>query len=353
MGISLIQYRAAVGLHNIFLKAKELSCCLEGQFWSTLLFMFYLEAIYLPTLQRQIRLWQTNYFVRLWFTQICLYRFYLPLLIRLANDVETNPGPIFFMNSSGLTQREVSPSMSVLTHRLSQLGLRPVDVGGAGDCFFRAVSHQLFGTSDNHLQIRAVGIEHLRDHPEHFIESIVGHSWLHYLNNMGRQGTWCDNVIIQAVANAFNCTIHITESAENFSETTVIHPVGSQGMEGRPRTIYLGHLDEIHYVSTVENKQLNPDSQWSQTYVQSRTKVINDKNQMCTGSPGSSDASEKRKAYMREYMKRKRANSKFREEENTRNQQVRKENLEKTRKQQKEAFKNYKPSPTIPVITRP
>ena len=331
-----------MGLHNIFLKAKELSCCLEGQFWSTLLFMFYLEAIYLPTLQRQIRLWQTNYFVRLWFTQICLYRFYLPLLIRLANDVETNPGPIFFMNSSGLTQREVSPSMSVLTHRLSQLGLRPVDVGGAGDCFFRAVSHQLFGTSDNHLQIRAVGIEHLRDHPEHFIESIVGHSWLHYLNNMGRQGTWCDNVIIQAVANAFNCTIHITESAENFSETTVIHPVGSQGMEGRPRTIYLGHLDEIHYVSTVENEQLNTDSQWSQTYVQSRTKVINDKNQMCTGSPGSSDASEKRKAYMREYMKRKRANSKFREEENTRNQQVRKENLEKTRKQQKEAFKNYK-----------
>ena len=247
------------------------------------------------------------------------------------------------MNSSDLTQRGVSPSMTVLTYRLSQLGLRPVDVGGAGDCFFRAVSHQLFGTADNHLQIRAVGIEHLRDHPEHFIESIVEHSWLYYLNNMGRQGTWCDNVIIQAVANAFNCTIiHITESAENFSETTVIHPVGSQGMEGRPRTIYLGHLDEIHYVSTVENEQLNTDSQWSQTYVQSRTKVINDKNEMCTSSPGSSDASEKRKAYMREYMKRKRANSQFRQEENAMNQQKRKGNLEKTRKQQKEAFKTYK-----------
>ena len=342
MGISLIQYRAAVGLNNIFLKAKELSCRLRGRLWSTLLFMFYLEAIYLPTLQRQVRLWQTNYFVRLWFTQMCLYRLYLPLLIRLANDVETNPGPIFSMNSSDIIQKGVSPSMSVLTYRLSKLGLRPVDVGGAGDCFFRAVSHQLFGTSDNHLQIRAVGIEHLRDHPEHFIESIVEHSWLHYLNNMGRQGTWCDNVIIQAVANAFNCTIHITESAENFSETTLIHPVGSQGIEGRPRTIYLGHLDEIHYVSTVENEQLlNTASQRSQTYVQSKTKVINDKHQVCTSSSDSGDASEKRKAYMREYMKRKRANSQFREVENARNQQKRKENLEKRRKQQKEAFKKY------------
>ena len=30
---------------------------------------------------------------RLWLTQIYLYRFYIPELIRLANDVETNPGP--------------------------------------------------------------------------------------------------------------------------------------------------------------------------------------------------------------------------------------------------------------------
>ena len=29
----------------------------------------------------------------LWFTQIYLYRFYIPELIRLANNVETNPGP--------------------------------------------------------------------------------------------------------------------------------------------------------------------------------------------------------------------------------------------------------------------
>jgi len=50
MMISLMQYRASVGLHDVFLKAKELSHCVKGHFWLTLLFMFYLEAIYLPAL---------------------------------------------------------------------------------------------------------------------------------------------------------------------------------------------------------------------------------------------------------------------------------------------------------------
>ena len=178
--ISLMQYRASVGLHDNFLKAKELSHCLKGQFWSTLLFMFYLETIYLPLLQRQVRLWQMNYYVGLRFTQMWLYRFYFPLLIRLANDVETNPGPLFFVESSEIVKSnhmssEInqtcnSPSMSMLAFRLARLGLRPLDVGGAGDCFFRAVSHQLYGTAAYHLEVRAVGIEHLRYHPESFTD---------------------------------------------------------------------------------------------------------------------------------------------------------------------------------------
>lgn len=142
-----------MGLHNIFLKAKEISHCVKGEFWSILLYMFYLEVIYLPILQQKGRLWQANYYRNLWFTQMCLYRIYLPLLIRLANDVETNPGPSLLTGTSNPQSALERSDMSVLTFRLSQLGLRPLDVGGAGDCFFRAVSHQLYGTADYHLQV--------------------------------------------------------------------------------------------------------------------------------------------------------------------------------------------------------
>ncbi|XP_078383037.1 uncharacterized protein LOC144665645 [Oculina patagonica] len=361
--ISLMQYRMAVGLHYAFLKAREISRCVKGQFWSTLLFMFYLEAIYLPVLQRQVRLWQMNYYVRFWFTQMWLNRFYLPMLIRLANDVETNPGPFFSVDASKTVKSDHGSSMMVLALRLSQLGLKPLDVGGAGDCFFRAVSHQLYGTAAYHSQVRAVGIEHLRNHPEHFIESNVEYSWLEYLNNMSRQGTWCDNLIIQAVANALNCTIYITESAENFAESNIIHPADTRE---RPRTtIYIGHLDEIHYVSTAptENEECNLlYGQQSQMGTPSKlpaveseertlfndnaqagvTQIVSPILQKYSDTAPINDRVEKRRTYIRQYMQKKRADRQFRERENKQKQQKRRENLENSRENQREAFTSYK-----------
>ena len=92
-----------------------------------------------------------------------------------------------------------------LTERLAQISLMPYEVGGSGDCFFKSVSHQLYGTPELHLQIRTAGIRHLNDHPEFYIESISNNCWENYIQQMSTPGTWCDNIIIQAVANAYNC----------------------------------------------------------------------------------------------------------------------------------------------------
>ena len=54
--------------------------------------------------------------------------------------------------------------------RLGELGLQSIDVGaGAGDCFFRSVSHQLCGNSNHHMRIRTAGVQFMRDSPERFI----------------------------------------------------------------------------------------------------------------------------------------------------------------------------------------
>ena len=39
-----------------------------------------------------------------------------------------------------------------LSDKLKHVSLKPHDVGGSGDCFFRSVSHQLYGTADLHFQ---------------------------------------------------------------------------------------------------------------------------------------------------------------------------------------------------------
>ena len=93
MGNSLQQYRLVVGMHSLYLVAKEFRGCFKGKFWCSVLLLFYLEAIYLPVLKCLVYIYEMSVMNRLWLTQIYLYRFYIPELIRLANDIETNPGP--------------------------------------------------------------------------------------------------------------------------------------------------------------------------------------------------------------------------------------------------------------------
>ena len=117
------------------------------------------------------------------------------------------------------------------------------------ETFFKAVSHQLCGTPDCHFAIGDAVIQYLREYPEEFIESNVVNSWLGYLNTMSMQGTGCDGLIVQVVANALGITLHIIESHQNFTERTIIEPAVT--LQGEQRTIYLGRINEVNYVSRV------------------------------------------------------------------------------------------------------
>jgi len=65
---------------------------------------------------------------------------------------------------------------------------------------------------------------------------------------MSQQGTSYDNLIIQALADELNIRIHITESNPLFAEISVIEPVH---FTTDISAIHLGHIDVLHYVSTV------------------------------------------------------------------------------------------------------
>ena len=49
----------------------------------------------MPVLKRLVHIYVMSQISRLWLTQIYLYRFYIPELIRLVIDVQTNSGPGF------------------------------------------------------------------------------------------------------------------------------------------------------------------------------------------------------------------------------------------------------------------
>ena len=97
------------------------------------------------------------------------------------------------------------------------------------------------------MQVRSVGVQYMRDHPEGFVESNTENLWLRYLNNMCIQCTWADALIVQAVADALNVSIQIVESNPGFSPIITVNPVQERNSLS---TITIGHIDECHYVST-------------------------------------------------------------------------------------------------------
>ena len=86
--------------------------------------------------------------------------------------------------------------------------------------FFRAVSHQLYGDPSHHLFIRQAGVQYLSNNPEHCIESNTENSWNECINIMSMQGTWCNALFVQAVADCQNAAIQIIESHENLAGET-------------------------------------------------------------------------------------------------------------------------------------
>ena len=97
MSVSIEQYRARIGSRANFVKHRELKSHLKNDFWNTMLMLFYMNAFYLPTLKRLLLQRQSDNETVVWFIQtLYYYHIYVPLLLRLSNDVETNPGPTVY-----------------------------------------------------------------------------------------------------------------------------------------------------------------------------------------------------------------------------------------------------------------
>ena len=227
--------------------------------------------------------------------------------LMLSGDIELNPGPSYDV---------------LLEQRLRHFQLRPFDAGGDGDCFFRAVSHQLYGDPEHHLRVRAAGIAYMRDNPERFIESNTEISWLEYLNNMSMQGTWGDAIIIQAVADQLKIKIVIAETHEHFTEYSIVQAVSSTQ---QLTEVYLGHIDEYHYVSTLPCLAMSDLNQnhlnFSENVGRNQTTEISF-NQNVSTSTGkqatlSCQSKQQKKQYMNEYMRQKQAGQSIQAQINT------------------------------------
>ena len=106
-------------------------------------------------------------------------------------------------------------SMALLQAGLAQQGLKTLGCTSDGLCFFSSVAHQLYNDPSYRMNVRAAGVEYIRNNCQRFIGPVTEqYLWVSYLATLSHQHRWCHALIVQVVSDAFNVTIRITESIE-------------------------------------------------------------------------------------------------------------------------------------------
>lgn len=104
------------------------------------------------------------------------------------------------------------PSFS---RHLHSVGLTIRDVANDGNCFFRAVSDQLYGTEQSHQKLRQRACDYMIRHKEsfhHFVDD--EQSFDDYVNKMRTDGIWADHLELQAISMACKVNIRVHQSGK-------------------------------------------------------------------------------------------------------------------------------------------
>jgi hypothetical protein len=140
---------------------------------------------------------------------------------------------------------EVDAAAKVLRQALRNFGLRERKIAGDGNCQFRAVADQLFGSQDQHGAVRDCALEQMRARPDVYQGFAVGESFDEYLKRMASAGSWGDNLSLQAIADSYQIVINLITSFAAAKNLVVISPNRCDPVG----EIWLGFYAEFHYVS--------------------------------------------------------------------------------------------------------
>ncbi|XP_039042133.1 OVARIAN TUMOR DOMAIN-containing deubiquitinating enzyme 10-like [Hibiscus syriacus] len=130
-----------------------------------------------------------------------------------------------------------------LLSRLQLYGFDELKVQGDGNCQFRALSHQLYHTPDNHKYVRLQIVNQLKSNRETY-EGYVPMDYADYLKKMSKSGEWGDHVTLQAAADAYGLKIFVMTS---FKDTCYIEILPN--FRKSKGVIFLSFWAEVHYNS--------------------------------------------------------------------------------------------------------
>ena len=138
--------------------------------------------------------------------------------------------------------------MVKMKEELSQEDYVVKNIEGDGNCLFRSISDQLYGTEQYHKEIRQLCLKYILDEKV-FFQDYVTEDLLDYVKRKSQDGTWGDDVEIEALSEIYGRPIEIYSTSAKPLRT--FHEDNEREVE----PVRLAYVGFCHY-NSIKKKDL-------------------------------------------------------------------------------------------------
>jgi len=106
---------------------------------------------------------------------------------------------------------------------LKKRGLEMVEQEGDGNCLFRAVSLQVYGAADVHMDVRKRCLDFMAKDEAHFSEFVVDEPFMQYIRRKRQSGVHGNNPEIQAISELYNRPVEVFVPKHGATPINIFH----------------------------------------------------------------------------------------------------------------------------------
>jgi hypothetical protein len=144
-----------------------------------------------------------------------------------------------------------------------------VDVGGDGDCQFRALAKHIYGDQGRHKDVRKVVHAQLTKHPDRYdsfneewdkrLPDRDRRSYAGFLKRIKKQHQWGGNATLKAAADAYGRTIHVVSDHHKYEagskltfvpDSSIVNNEAEREAQTHPNGFFLAYMNGNHYRAT-------------------------------------------------------------------------------------------------------